>query len=65
MIRVVSQIETGKYTLLQLSEGLPNTWCTEATIDGKTYKTEIVYDLPNHIAIVGHGDFTGKEVVFN
>lgn len=65
MIKIVSQIETGKHTLLQLSEGFPNTWCTEATIDGKTYKTEIVYDLPNHIAIIGQGDFVGKEIHFN
>ena len=65
MIKVIYQLKIKEYTLLQLSEGLPNTKCSEATIDGKTYKTAIVYDLPNHIAIVGHGNFTGKEVVFN
>ena len=41
MIKVIYQLKIKEYTLLQLSEGLPNTKCSEATIDGKTYKTAI------------------------
>ncbi len=33
--------------------------------DGKEYITEIVYDLPNCIAIKTKGHFVGKEVSYH
>lgn len=32
-------------------------------IDDKEYRTEIVYDMPNSIGIIGEGDFVGKEII--
>ena len=64
MTKIVDQIKTGKYTLLSLDSDPPNHWNKSISIDGEKYKTEIVYDLPKHIAIIGSGDFVGKEVAF-
>ena len=56
---------TGKNTLLGLSDDIPTSWKgKEVIISGNKYSTEMVYDLPKHIAIVGDGDFEGKEVEF-
>lgn len=48
MSKVEFQHYTGKYTLLGLTDNIPSSWKgNEVVIDGKKYKTEIVYDLPN------------------
>ena len=36
-----------------------------AIIERVKYCTEIVYDLPNHIAIKAQGDFVDKTVTFS
>ena len=65
MIKVDFQHNTGKYTLIGLTDSIPLKWKGDTiVIDGKKYKTEIVYDLPKHIAVIGSGEFIGKEVVF-
>lgn len=64
MIRVDFQYNTGKYTLLGIDSLLPCNRTGKVRIAGKEYQTEIVYDLPNHIAVLGDGDFVGKEVEF-
>lgn len=64
MIKAEFQYSVGKYTLIGLDSPIPNNWKNKVVIDGKEYDTEIVYDLPNHIAVIGNGDFVGKEIVF-
>ena len=65
MLKVTYQLATGKYTLVGLSDHLPYHWTGhEVFIEGKAYQTEIVYDLPKSIAILGAGDFVGKEIAF-
>lgn len=64
MIKVNFQYNTGKYTLLGLNGSLPCDRTEKVRISGKEYQTEIVYDLPNHIAVLGEGDFMDKEVEF-
>lgn len=64
VIKVEFQHSEGKYTLVGLDSPIPDNWKKKVTIDGKEYDTEIVYDLPNHIAIIGNGNFVGKEIVF-
>ena len=41
-----------------------NAFYTKPSFDGKTYTTEMVFDLPNSIAIIGHGEYIGKDAVF-
>ena len=58
MGKVDFQHTTGNgLTLIGFDEDIPKDLLSD-------YKTEIVYDLPNHIAIHGEGDFLGKEVEF-
>lgn len=66
MSKVDFQHTTGNgLTLIGFDEVIPNNLLSDTVrIDGADYKTEIVYDLPNHIAILGEGDFLGKEVEF-
>lgn len=64
MIRIIEQLKTGKYTLLALDSPPPNHWDKKVEIEGTEYETEIVYDLPNHIAVIGSGEFKGKEIIF-
>lgn len=64
MIKVKSQLEVGKYTVLTLDSNIPYSKENEVIIDGKTFQTEIVYDMPNSIGIIAHGDFIGKEIKF-
>ena len=64
LIKINFQYNTGKYTLLGVDSPLPPNRTDKVCIQGKEYQTEIVYDLPNHIAILGDGDFVGKEVEF-
>lgn len=60
---VTGQLSVGKYTLLSF-DSLPLEELRDyVVIDWVTYKIEIVFDLPNNIAIIGHGDFIGKEVI--
>ena len=54
-----------RYTLLGIDGPIPTDWTGKyVIIEGRSYKPEIVYDLPNHIAIEGHGDFNNKEIEF-
>jgi hypothetical protein len=65
LIKVEFEYNTGNSTLLGLDSDIPESWTgKEVIIAGKKYKTEIVYDLPRHIAIIGNGTFKGKEVEF-
>ena len=65
MLKVTYQLVTGKYTLVVLSDFFPYHWTGhEVLIEGKSYQTKIVYDLPKSIAIFGTGDFVGKEIAF-
>lgn len=65
MNKVEFQHNTGKYTLLGLTKEVPPHWKgSEVSIAGEKYDAEIVYDLPNHIAVMGSGEFVDQEVVF-
>lgn len=65
MNKVEFQYNTGKYTLLGLTGEIPLYWKgNEVFIAGKKYDTVMVYDLPNHIAVIGNGEFVNQEVVF-
>ena len=63
MSKVDFQHTTGNgLTLIGFDEVIPNNLLSDTVrIDGTDYKTEIVYDLPNHIAILGEGDFLGTQ----
>jgi len=64
-MKVEYQHVTGKYTLVGLSDSPPYNWKgNEVLVEGKSYKTELVYDLPKCIAVLGVGDFVGKEITF-
>ena len=52
------------YTVLVLENSLSKGWKNGVYIDGTEYETEIVYDIPNAIAVKGKGDFEGKSVEF-
>lgn len=64
MIKIKSQLEVGKYTVLILDSNIPYSRGSEVVINGRTFQTEIVYDIPNSIGIIAHGDFIGKEIKF-
>lgn len=59
-LTIKKQLSAGKYTVLCFDnlDSFPPT--NTVKIDGVEYKTEIVYDLPNAIGIVGNGSFEGK-----
>ena len=64
-MKVEFQHSTGRSTLLGLSGNIPQDWRgSEVILDGERFRTEIVYDLPGHIAIIGKGDFVGKQIQF-
>jgi hypothetical protein len=62
-MKILNQLNIGPYSVIQVDGN--DQIGKVAIIDGKKYDTEIVYDLPNSIAIKGEGDFVGKEVHFN
>lgn len=64
MKKVEKQLPAGKFTVLIFNSFSLNELKNKGFIlvDGKRYETEIVYDLPNAIGIVGHGNFVGKYV---
>ena len=66
MIKIDFQHSTGNgITLLGFDKDMPKELLSDTIrIEGRDYKTEIVYDLPDHIAIYGEGEFLGKEVEF-
>lgn len=64
MIKVDKQLKAGGYTVLLLDSEIPRTRFSKLIIDGKEYKPEIVYDMPNSIGVIATGSFEGKEVKF-
>ena len=64
MNRINDQFTVSKYTVLLFDELHVTGSGKTVLIDGKTYPTEIVFDLPNSIAIIGQGEYVGKEAVF-
>lgn len=62
-MKIISQLLVADYTVIEVSE--KTYFGKYAIIEGVKYNTEIVYDLPNHIAIKAHGDFVGKTVTFS
>lgn len=62
-MKIISQLSAGDYTVIDVSE--KTNFGKYAIIEGVKYNTEIVYDLPNHIAIKAQGDFIGKTVTFS
>ncbi len=54
-----------KNTLIGISEEIPRNWQgRRVIIEGQEYETTPVYDLPNHIAIVGNVGELGQEIIF-
>ena len=64
MNRINDQFTVSKYTVLLFDELRLTGSGKTVTIDGKTYTTEMVFDLPNSIAIIGQGEYIGKDDVF-
>ena len=64
MITIVDQAWVKNYTVLFLSESIPNRAFSTIVIDGEGYTPEIVYDLDACIAIIAEGNLIGKEVEF-
>lgn len=64
MIKIKSQLEVGKYTVLILDSNIPYSKVSKVIIDGRTFKTEIIYDMPNSIGIIANGNFIGNEIKF-
>ena len=64
MIKIVKQLDAGKYTVLCLNAPIPNIKFKKLVIDEKEYESVIVYDLPKSIAIKTKGNFVGKEIKF-
>ena len=62
-MKIINQIIIKDYVVIEVSN--ETYFGNYALIDGKEYLTEIVYDLPNRIAIKSKGDFVGKEVSFH
>ncbi len=62
-MKIMNQIIINDYVVIEVSN--ETYFGNYALIDGKEYLTEIVYDLPNRIAIKSKGDFVGKEVSFH
>ncbi len=64
MNRINDQFTVAKYTVLLFDELHVTGSGKKVTIDGKTYSTEVVFDLPNSIAIIGQGEYIGKDAAF-
>lgn len=64
MIRILDQLEAGRYTVLFLEAETPLINYSKIVIDEREYKPVTVYDLPQSIAIEAKGDFVGKEIKF-
>lgn len=64
MNKVIEQFNCGKYTVISLKSPPPSHWKKGVRIDNIEYDTEIVYDLPNSIGIIGTGDFKDKQIEF-
>ena len=62
-MKIMNQIIINDYVVIEVSN--ETYFGNYALIDGKEYLTEIVYDLPNRIAIKSKGNFVGKEVSFH
>ena len=64
MIKVVSQSNVGKFTVLFLSDSLPLKKFYKIEINGKEYQPEIVYDMPKALAVNEKENFVGKTINF-
>ena len=62
-MRIINQIEIDDYVVIEVSE--QTYFGNYAVIEGKEYPTEIIYDLPNCIAIQSKCNFVGKEAYFH
>lgn len=51
MCVITSELKAGQYRLLEFSGALPVDMRGQALINGVKYRTEIVYDMPNSIAV--------------
>lgn len=51
MCIITSEFNTDRYRILELSGEIPSDMKGQALINGVKYRTEIVYDMPNSIAV--------------
>lgn len=63
-MKIVKQLDCGEYTVLGLDSPIPNKCGKYVKIGETKYEIEIVYDLPNSIAIKEKGRFINKTVEF-
>lgn len=61
---IIKQLDCGEYTVLGLDSPLPDKCGKYVKIGENKYEIEIVYDLPNSIAIKEKGRFVTKSVEF-
>ena len=64
MRRVMDCFLVSGITVLVLDSPPPLDWKCSVCIRGTNYETEMVFDIPNAIGIIGNGDFQGEIVEF-
>lgn len=65
MNKILKQLPCDKYAVLILDSAPPTSWNSNiVVIDGVSYETEIVYDLPNAIAVKSNETFVGKTLEY-
>lgn len=64
MRKIVDSFVVGKYTVLVLDSPPPREWRKNVRVENIEYESDIAYDIPNAICVIGTGDFDGKIVEF-
>ncbi len=64
MIKIINQLDAGKHTVLFLNAALPQKNFKKIEIDGREYQPEVVYDMPNALAVSEKETFVGKAINF-
>lgn len=62
-MKIKSVLHIPGHTVLSFDAPLPKKR-DKVRIENRIYKTEIVYDMPNSIGIIGKVDAAGKEAEF-
>ena len=64
MNRIIDNFSVGKFRILVMDSGIPNTKFSAVKIDNDVHKVTVPYDIPNSIAIESDKDYANKAVEF-